>query len=129
MKEIPLDKNSVQEFFTWLAFDKTTSLDDLQVKADNAEEIKLGDFMTNYSHNNSDYTHDELMGKIVKYFTQLHEDDLSTLHQHCQAFCELFEGSEEKVFAKDILGEIKYASEKIEYAKVLQVENFICSDE
>lgn len=128
MKEISLDKNSIQKLFTWLAFDNTTSLDDLQVKADNAEEINLGDFMTNYSHNNSDYAYDELMGKIVKYYTQLHEDDLATLHKHCQAFCELFEGNERKVFAEDILGEIKYASEKIEYAKVIQLETFIYSD-
>ena len=58
-----------------MAFDKTTTLNNLQIKADNAEEIKLGDFIANYSHNNSDYTHDELMERIVKYYTQLHDDD------------------------------------------------------
>lgn len=117
MKKFPLDKKTIQEFFIWLAFDKTTTLNDLQIKADNAEEIKLGDFIANYSHNNSDYTHDELMERIVKYYTQLHDDDFSILHRHCQAFCELFEENEGKVFANDILGEIKYASEKIEYAR------------
>lgn len=121
MKKLPLDKNSIQKFFTYLAFDNTTSLDDLQVKADNAEEINLGDFIANYSHNNSDYTHDELMEKILKYYTQLHDDDFSILHQHCQAFCELFEGNDGKVFANDILSEIKYASEKIKYVKVIKL--------
>ena len=117
MKKLPLDKKTIQEFFIWLAFDKTTTLNNLQIKADNAEEIKLGYFIANYSHNNSDYTHDELMERIVKYYTQLHDDDFFILHRHCQAFCELFEENEGKVFANDILGEIKYASEKIEYAR------------
>lgn len=129
MKKLPLDKNSVQEFFTWLAFDNTTSLDDLTIKAENGEEIKLGDFMTNYSHNNSDYSHDELMEKIVKYYTELHDDDFLTLHKHCQAFCELFEGNEGKVFAIDILSEITYVNDKIEYAKMIQMENWICTHE
>ena len=121
MKKLLLDKKTIQEFFIWLAFDETTTLDALQIKANNAEEIKLGDFIVNYSHNNSDYTHDELMERILKYYTQLHDDDFSILHQHCQAFCELFEGNDGKVFANDILSEIKYASEKIKYVKVIKL--------
>lgn len=121
MKKLLLDKKTIQEFFIWLAFDETTTLDALQIKANNAEEIKLGDFIVNYSHNNSDYTHDELMERILKYYTQLYDDDFSILHRHCQAFCELFEGNDGKVFANDILSEIKYASEKIKYVKVIKL--------
>lgn len=128
MKKLQLDRNSIQEFFTWLAFDKTLSFDDLKIKADNAEEVKLGDFIANYSHNDSDYKNDELIDKIVKYYTELHDNDFPNLHKHCQTFCELFEGNEGKVFANDILGEITYASEKIHYATVIKLNPEFCAD-
>lgn len=71
MKKLPLDKKTIQEFFIWLAFDKTTTLDDLQMKAENAEEIKLGEFISNYSHNNSDYYDNGLIVRIKKSFFKL----------------------------------------------------------
>lgn len=113
MKKLPLDKKTIQEFFIWLAFDKTTTLDDLQMKAENAEEIKLGEFISNYSHNNSDYYDNGLIVRIKKSFSNLNSEELMIFHNHCKSFCELFEEQEPQQFANQILDEINYFSERL----------------
>jgi len=121
MKTLNTTGQHLQQFFTRLAFDDSISYEILLDKAKNEEEVLLGEFMSNYSHNNSDYCFDELLKRINESFPELDYEDKQRFHNSCQGFCELFEG-EYEVCSFNVLGEINYICERLEEKKQFELE-------